>query len=126
MSAIRSVNNSIEDMFTNCLEYQSDLKSDGLGNGPQKQKIYEVLEDIYLEQTIFRIEGSQVETTTKPNQKPMRLIDCLSLLEHGKVYQVMHMNMDGQLEELNHQPKVSFADRVTSQLDGKQILGTNV
>ena len=48
----------------------------------------------------------------------MRLIDSIPLLEHGKVYQVMYMNPDGQLEELNHQPKVSFADRVTSAIDG--------
>ena len=32
----------------------------------------------------------------------------------------MHMNSDGQLEELNHQPTVSFADRVSSMIDGNQ------
>lgn len=52
-------------------------------------KIDDLLQKIYLDETIFKIEGSQVETQAKTSEVPERLIDCLSSLKNGYVYKVM-------------------------------------
>ena len=70
------------------------------------------MENIYLDKTIFRILGGKVETVKKTKNKPMKLIDSISSVQDGQVYQVMFKTENNEFELLNQQPKLSFADRV--------------
>jgi hypothetical protein len=80
---------------------------------PKALSIDDILDSIYLDQTIFKIDGSSVEVMKRRNlERPAKLNDCLSSLENGSIYKVMYMSDDKEFRELTHQPKVSFADRV--------------
>ena len=85
---------------------------------PKAFSIDDILDSIYLDQTIFKIDGSSVEVMKKRAlERPAKLNDCLSTLENGSIYKVMYMSEENEFRELTHQPKVSFADRVAQQVE---------